>query len=309
MRQFRTESDAGNYLVGNSEYLIIEACESDGSIVNYKPEHTIILNLDFDHHTVEETKLMFEVLINQTKGKVIINADDVNLAGIKVKDAVDFSIISPSQYKAEDITYNQFSTDFSVQNARFMLSLPGEYNLYNALSCIAFLAETGVPLDNIARFLPEFEGIDRRFDIYLNDGEHLVIDDYAHNPHKLSALMHTMRQLREQVCYIFQPHGFGPTRMMKKEYIETFVQNLRDNDHLILLPIFYAGGVVSKDISSHDLQKEIEKQGRSVEVVESRDEALNAAVKYKNCVVSGARDDSLAELAEKIAGTFRGRKH
>lgn len=301
VKQLRSESDAGNYLSGTSEYLVIEACESDGSIVNYKPEHTIILNLDFDHHTVEETTKLFEVLVSRTKGKVIVNADDDNLAGMKINDAITFSVIRPSGYRAEVIVSKPFSTDFSVRNTKFTVSLPGRHNLYNALSCIVFLSELGISLNEIAAALTEFQGIDRRFDIYLNDGKYLVADDYAHNPHKLAALMGTMKQFRDSVCYIFQPHGFGPTRMMKTEYIETFVQNLRDTDHLILLPIFYAGGTASKDISSNDLADEIIASGKSVEVVEKRRDVINNAGEYNCYVILGARDDSLAGLAEQIA--------
>ncbi len=299
--QFKTESSAGNYMVGDSDYLIIEACESDGSIVQYKPEHTLILNLDLDHHSIRETEEMFQVLINRTGGKVIMNADDRNLSVITGKDAVTFSIHNPSDYKAEKIVGRTLSTDFTIGGTKFSLSLPGLYNVYNAISCIAMLSEMGVPLDDISKVLPEFEGIDRRFDVYLNDGEYLVIDDYAHNPHKISALMGTMKQLADKVCYIFQPHGFGPTRMMKKEYIETFVSNLRDTDHLILLPIFYAGGTAAQDISSNDLADGISRSGRSVRVMESREDLVNGVGEYQTYAVLGARDDSLSGLADKIA--------
>lgn len=305
VKQLRSESNAGNYLSGDSEYLVIEACESDGSIVNYRPEDTIILNLDFDHHPVAETEKMFEVLVRQTRGKVIMNADDHNLAGITAREAVTFSIDNASHYKAERVIYKQFSTIFSVRGTEFAVSLPGKHNLYNALSCIALLSEMGTTLNSIAEALPGFRGIDRRFDIYLDDGMHLVIDDYAHNPHKIAAMMDTMIRLREGICYIFQPHGFGPTRMMKDEYIETFAHKLRPSDHLILLPIFFAGGTASKDISSDDLADELQRRGRSVEVMQKREDAVDKAIQYQTCVIMGARDDSLAGLAGRIARKLR----
>ncbi|MEN8263828.1 MAG: Mur ligase family protein [Nitrospirota bacterium] len=301
VKQFKTSSHPGNSMTGDSDYLVIEACESDGTIVNYKPQHSIILNLAFDHHSVEKTSAMFETLMENTKGKIILNADDENLNKISVRDAVTFSINNESDYKAEQIEYKPFSTDFTLKGTRFSLSLPGSYNLYNALSCIAFLSEIRISMEDIAAVLPEFQGIDRRFDIYLNDGESLVIDDYAHNPHKISALMETVRKLGERVCYIFQPHGFGPTRLMKREYIETFIANLRDTDHLILLPIFYAGGTAAKDISSNDLAQEIKSAGKSVKVVEKRTDILDRVNEYKVYVVFGARDETLAEFAEQIS--------
>lgn len=299
--QFKTSSNPGNSLTGNSEYLIIEACESDGSIVNYRPQYTIILNLALDHHTVDVTAGMFKTLIQHTKGKIFINEDDKNLTVMGAENTVTFSLDNPSDFKAEDIMYKPFSTDFSLHNVKFTLSLPGRHNLYNALSCIAVLSELGTQLDDIAAVLPEFQGIERRFAVHLNDGKYLVIDDYAHNPHKIASLMETVRRISSRVCYIFQPHGFGPTRLMKKEYIQTFIDNLRESDHLILLPIYYTGGTASKDISSQDLADEIKAGGKSVEVIENRKNVLRKINNYNTCIIFGARDESLSGFAKDIA--------
>lgn len=304
VKQFKSFSNPGNFLTGNSNYLVIEACESDGTIVNYKPWHSIILNLDLDHHTIDKTAQMFEILMRNTKGKIFVNADDSNLKEITKENAITFSIHNPSHYKAEGISYHRFSTDFSVNGTGFSLSLPGEYNLCNALSCIAFLSEMGISRGDIAAVLPDFQGIERRFDIHLNEGERLVIDDYAHNPHKISSLMKTVKQVREKICYIFQPHGFGPTRLMKKEYITVFAENLRAADHLILLPIYYVGGTASKDISSQDLAEGIRSSGKSVEVIEKREDILRRINEYKTYVVFGARDETLSDFTKKIAGAL-----
>jgi len=301
VKQFKSCSNPGNVLTGNSDYLIIEACESDGTITTYKPRHSIILNLDFDHHAVDETARMFEALMKNTPGKIVVNSDDENLAEITGENAITFSIRNPSRYRPEAVTYRPFGTDFSLHGTRFTLSLPGEYNLYNAISCIAFLREIGIPPGDISKILHEFQGIERRFDIHLNDGERLVIDDYAHNPHKISSLMKTVKKLKEKVCYIFQPHGFGPTRLMRKEYITAFVQHLRGTDHLILLPIYYAGGTAGRDISSRDLADGITAGGMSAEVAERREDILAGVHKYRTYVVFGARDDTLADFAEEIA--------
>jgi UDP-N-acetylmuramate--alanine ligase len=79
--------------------------------------------------------------------------------------------------------------------------------------------------------------------------------------------MEAMKKVSDKVCYIFQPHGFGPTRLMKEGYIETFAKGLRNADQLILLPIYYAGGTAAKDISSEDLAEGVAASGRSVEVI------------------------------------------
>ncbi|MBI5675778.1 MAG: hypothetical protein HZC48_08160 [Nitrospirae bacterium] len=301
VKQFKSSSSQGNYLTGESQHLIIEACESDGTIVNYRPEHSIILNLALDHHTIDKTASMFRELIKNTAGKVILNADDENLGMVTGGDVVTFSIEKQSAFRAHDIHYMPFNTDFSLNNIRFSLSLPGKHNLLNALSCIAFLSEFEIPLERITEVLPEFAGIERRFDIYLNNEHGLVIDDYAHNPHKIYSLMQTVQKIKENICYIFQPHGFAPTKMMRNEYIDVFAKNLRGSDHLMLLSIFYAGGTVSKEISSHDLADGIKAQGGSVEVVTKRGDIIKRLHEQKNYVIFGARDETLADFAKDIA--------
>jgi UDP-N-acetylmuramate--alanine ligase len=210
VKQFRNEKNPGNYVTGDSDYLVIEACESDGTIVNYKPAHSIVLNLDLDHHSIGETAGMFETLADNTSGDLIVNADDWNLASCNIGKPVTFSIDKRSDYQAVDIRHHPLDTLFQVYGQEFALSLPGRHNLYNALACISILSEWGIPLKEIAAVLPGFSGIERRFDIHLNDGKQLVIDDYAHNPHKIRSLMQTMQGISGRVCYIFQPHGFGP---------------------------------------------------------------------------------------------------
>ncbi|MEW6418805.1 MAG: Mur ligase family protein [Nitrospirota bacterium] len=117
---------------------------------------------------------------------IIINADDNDLGICHFDKPIRFSIYTDSEYQAKATEYQPFKTIFKVHSVSFKLSLPGKYNLYNALSCIALLSEMGTALKDIAEVLPDFSGLDRRFDIYLNNGKNLVIDDYAHNPYKIS---------------------------------------------------------------------------------------------------------------------------
>jgi UDP-N-acetylmuramate--alanine ligase len=308
VKQFKTETHPGNSLAGDSSTLVIEACESDGTIVRYTPKHLILLNLQLDHNTIDVTAGMFKTIINHTQGMVLINADDQNLNLISPKNPFTFSIDAPSQYRPIDISLKPFSTDFSLNGTHFSLSLPGRHNLYNALACIAILSEMGIPLNTVAGILHEFQGIERRFDVHLNNGKYLVIDDYAHNPHKISSLMQAMKHIRKGICYVFQPHGYGPTQLMKNEYIEAFSRNLENSDHLILLPIFYSGGTARKGISSQDLADGLKGRGKSVEVVESREEILNILHEWYTYVVFGARDETLSDFARKIADILHHRK-
>ncbi len=300
VKQFRSAANAGNYIAGKSGMLVVEACESDGTIINYRPSESLILNLDLDHHSIAETGALFAELSRNTSGVVISGGDDRNLAACDLGDVRKFSIDSDSGCRAVDVEYSAFETRFRVQETQYRLALPGKHNLYNALACIAVLSELGVRGADISGVLPQFSGIERRFDIHLNDGRHLVIDDYAHNPHKIAGLMQTMARISGRICYVFQPHGFGPTRLMREGYIRTFAEHLRPDDQLFLLPIYYAGGTAAKDISSEDIAAGVRASGGRARVV-SREE-LSVTPPGRNVyVVFGARDDTLSGLAETIA--------
>ncbi len=301
LKQFRTAGNPGNSLAGASDLLVIETCESDGSIVNYHPQYTLLLNLDLDHHSVRETSVMFEILMQNTSGTVIINRDDRNLSRLFREQFRSFSIDGPSDYRADNVRLDPLRSEFSVRGVRYRLSLPGMYNVYNAVACVACLTEIGISPDAMASVLPEFTGIERRFDIHRDDGQFLVIDDYAHNPHKIASMMRAVQTLKPAVCYIFQPHGFGPARMMKNEYIAAFTHHLRHTDHLILLPIFYAGGTAHRDISSKDIAEGVRSQGKSAEALADREQLFGKMDAWKSFVVFGARDESLSLLAETIA--------
>jgi len=301
VKGLRSGTNPGNCLRGDSDILVIEACESDGTIVNYRPAYTILLNLALDHKGLEETARMFEALASNTSGSVFVNADDERLRRLAISDPVTFSIDTPSELKAEDLSLAPRGSEFSVEGVRFRLAHPGRYNVYNALSAIAVLRELGVTLKDASVAIASFRGIERRFDVMLDEGDSLVIDDYAHNPHKIRALIEAVKPLRSSVCYVFQPHGFGPTKLMLEGYIEAFSSGLRDEDNLVVLPIYYAGGTTSRDISGADIARGVAANGRSAEAVESRAEVLGLTNRFSSFVVFGARDETLSDLARELA--------
>jgi UDP-N-acetylmuramate--alanine ligase len=301
VKQFKMDQNPGNFLAGTSDILVVEACESDGSIIHYSPSYAIIANISIDHHSIEQTSDMFRALSANTTEKVFLNGDDPNLRRIDVPGKVVFTVDTISPYRATHIDYRLFKTYFRLGGVNFEVSLPGKHNLYNALSVIALLSELGTDLSDIASILPEFRGLDRRFDVLLNDGNSIVIDDYAHNPHKIASLMDTVKNMQKRICYIFQPHGYAPTRLMKKGYVDVFSSGLREDDHLILLPIYYAGGTTMQDISSEDLCTEVMKAGKSAETMNTRSDLYANIGKWSTYVILGARDETLSDFAREIA--------
>ncbi len=302
--QFKDKNNLGNSITGKSDVLVVEACESDGSIVSYKPAYTVLLNLDLDHHSVKETADMFLQLVRNTAEKTVRNADDENLENLKLKGAT-FGIERKATYRAENLKVETLSSDFTVNGVRFTVNIPGKYNIYNALACLAALAEYGIPLKDCVKPLASFTGIDRRFDVKVNDGKNFVMDDYAHNPHKIASMMQMACKIREKIHYVFQPHGFAPTRMMKNEYIQAFAENLRPQDKLLLLPIYYVGGTVAKDISSKDIADGVTAKGKSAAVA-SRDKILAEAKSGEAYIVFGARDETLSDFAKEIVKKIKG---
>ena len=109
----------------------------------------------------------------------------------------------------------------------------------------------------------------------------------------------------EETGYVFQPHGYGPTRMMKEGYIRAFSAGLRSTDRLVLLPIYYAGGTAARDISSRDIAEGVGASGRQAVAVEDRAEIFRMFGEWNAYVVFGARDDTLSDLAEEIAAKIR----
>lgn len=305
VKDFRSDINPGNVLSGESDLMVIEADESDGSIVHYGPFISVIANLALDHNPVEETAAMFRRLIGNTTGQVILNADDKGIMGLRGKDAYTYSIESSSDLRAENVSYKGRISRFTVSGQGFEIAQPGLHNIYNALAVISVLRILGYELSETARAIAPFSGIDRRFDVHLEKNRHMVIDDYAHNPHKIAALMDTVAGLSSSACYIFQPHGFGPLRLMLRGYADTFNSRLREKDRLFLLPVYYTGGTVRRDIGPENLallcraSTAVDRTSLIAEIARS---SLNDCY-----VVFGARDESLSELAEEVAGSIHSR--
>ena len=139
-----------------------------------------------------------------------------------------------------------------------------------------------------------------------------MVDDFAHNPAKIAAAVSAARGLSERIIAVYQPHGFGPTRFLKDEYIATFRTIFRQNDSLYLLPIYYAGGTAQKDISSEDIITGLGPVSFNAQAVQDRDDLLTelkTAATSGDCVlVMGARDPSLPAFVKKIVELFGGER-
>ena len=192
-----------------------------------------------------------------------------------------------------------------MDGRKFSLKLIGQFNVANALAAIAACSVFGVDKFAAAEILQNFSGTKRRLEVIGQKNNITVIDDFAHNPDKITASVSALRQYKGRLLIMFQPHGFGPMRSMGKEIIESFVNNMHQDDILIMPEIFFVGGTVTKDISSADLIDYAHKLGKTnAYFVENKANAADFLVKESKSgdriIIMGARDNSLTDLCKQI---------
>jgi UDP-N-acetylmuramate--alanine ligase len=191
-----------------------------------------------------------------------------------------------------------------VGDTVFELPVPGAHNVANALAAIAACRVLGVGLDEMVAQLANFRGIGRRFQTVGKAHGVEVIDDFAHNADKIAAAIKTAKLRARRVLAIYQPHGYGPTRFLRRDFVTTFSRELGPEDHLFMLEVFYAGGTATRDFSAADIVAEIAASGVAAEFAPSREwlaaRIAEEALPGDLVLVMGARDPSLSELARAI---------
>lgn len=300
------EGKIGNAKVGKGDWLVIEADESDGSIVQYHPEIGLLLNIDKDHQEIDELMQIFGTFRNHTKDIFITNQSNKLAAQLSTDKANDFSVddASPAGYRAVNFTQNGFKIQFSVDGIKFSMNTVGRHNMENALAAIAVASRLGVSLPTCAEALAGYEGIYRRHQIIGEKNGIVLIDDYAHNPAKCAASIEACQPIAPKVVAWFQPHGYGPTRFLRNDFVQEIAKVLRPEDEIWMSEIFYAGGTAVKDISANDLIDDLKKMGKNAYFVEDRQQFIDVARPHltSSCVLllMGARDPSLEHFALEV---------
>ncbi|MBO9659415.1 MAG: UDP-N-acetylmuramate--alanine ligase [Chitinophagaceae bacterium] len=296
----------GNAQVGTSEWLVIEADESDGSIVQYKPEIGLLLNIDKDHKEIDVLMDVFTTFKNNSQ-RFIVNRSHPLAAQLSSEIKNDFSLQPdhPAGYTASEFEQDGLTISFKVnKTAAFHLDLLGRHNMENALAATAVAAQIGVPLDVSAEALKKYEGIYRRNQVLGNKNGVWVIDDFAHNPVKCAAAISACQPVAPKVIAWFQPHGYGPTKFLREDFVHEISAVLRPTDEIWMSEIFYAGGTAVKDISANDLIQDLREKGSNAFFIEDRSELISAIRPHltENCVLllMGARDPSLESFGKEV---------
>jgi UDP-N-acetylmuramate--alanine ligase len=184
------------------------------------------------------------------------------------------------------------------------LKVPGLHNVANALAALSAAKACGVDLAAAAAYLGEFSGIRRRLETVGTANEITVVDDFAHNPDKISATLKTLHTFPGRLLLMFQPHGYGPIRLMRDAFVDCFAGGLRDEDVLVMPEPVYFGGTVDRSVGSNDIVSEIQRFGRKAFAFPDRtacgDMLVGLARRGDRIVVMGARDDSLSQFAHEL---------
>ena len=300
------EGKIGNAKVGNGDWLVIEADESDGSIVQYHPEIGLLLNIEKDHQEIDELMQIFSTFRDNTKDIFITNRSNSLAAGISRDVKNDFSVDenSTAGFQALNFSQHGFEISFTVNDVPVKLNTVGKHNMENALAAIAVASRVGVSLQTAAEALAKYEGIYRRHQIIGEKDGVVVVDDYAHNPAKCAASIAACQPVAPKVIAWFQPHGYKPTRFLRNDFVKEIAGALRPQDEIWMSEIFYAGGSAVKDISAGELIEDIKKLGKNAFFVENRNNFVEAVRSHFTgndvLLLMGARDPGLEMFAKEV---------
>ena len=278
-----------NARLGSSEYMVVEADESDASFLHLDPRWIVVtsvdvdvnlnvapyshLNFDYDK-TLNEVKNAFYRFIERLpeNGKSILCIDDDNLKRMIPyieKPYVTYGLNTSADYSAIDVHYGNFGSTFKVLNrgrilGEITLRVPGRHNVQNALAVMIIGLEVGLTFEEISGALANFTGVRRRFQRLGEVNDILVVDDYAHNPGKVQALLSGARTGgRGRVIAIFQPHRYTRTKFLFDEFSNSF----GDADILLVTEIYSAGELPICGIKGEKLAEAIEASENSPEEV------------------------------------------
>lgn len=292
----------GNAARGQGKWLVIEADESDGSIVQYHPAAGLLLNVDKDHQELDELMRLFTTFRDHST-QFVTNQSHPLAASLSTGSGHDFSTDeNEAGFRAGDYRQDGFASSFSINGVSFSLQTPGRHNMENAVAAVAMASLAGVSLDVAAGALRHYEGIYRRFQVYGQKHGVWLVDDYAHNPVKCAAAIRAAQAGTDKLVAWFQPHGYAPTRFLRAEFVKEISEALRPQDEIWMSEIFYAGGTAVKDISAADLVEDIRRQGRQSFFVGRREDLLEAMRPHLSTgsvlLLMGARDPSLESFAQ-----------
>jgi UDP-N-acetylmuramate--alanine ligase len=312
------EGVGGCFVAGPADGPVIaEACESDGTLVGYRPAVALVHNISRDHGEVDALRLQFQTFADHGQ-RVLLNAGCPEAARLaRGRRATTYGTTPDADARVEVGASRADRALGTLHAGGRAIALdvpqPGRHNLENAAAAALVALGLGVAPDVLARALSCFPGVARRFEVVgVTESGIRVVDDYAHNAEKLRAAITTAQAGARRIVALFQPHGFGPARFLRPELRELLPRLLRPHDRFAYAEIFYAGGTVTRDVSSRILADDLPAALRCEALPDHA-----AAVDWicgetrpgDTVLVMGARDPSLPRLARAAFSALAARAH
>ena len=301
-----------------SGLFVAEVDESDGSIARYDPTVAVVSNISLDHKSMEELRDLFGGFVDRAE-TAVLNLDNPETAALAQELAqtlpadktITFALgEEKADLSAHDLqplpTGMRFRLIEGGRACDVVLNVPGAHNVANALAALGAVKALGVPVSEAVAALETFAGIRRRMEVVGTVDAVTVIDDFAHNPDKIAATLKTLHAFDGRLLILFQPHGFGPLKLMKSEFIEGFAGLMRPDDVLLMPEPVYYGGTTDRSVGSEDIASGVRAAGRNALALPDRaacgDRLVEIARPGDRIIVMGARDDTLSAFAAELLG-------
>lgn len=301
-------------LVGEPDLFVAEVDESDGSIAGYDPTVAVVSNISLDHKSMEELRDLFGGFTGRAT-TAVLNLDNPETAALvqtlPAGKAITFALgEEKADLSAYDLQPTPTGMKFRLMEGwseyDVVLNVPGAHNVANALAALGAVKALDVPTGQAVKALETFAGIRRRMEVVGTVNDITVIDDFAHNPDKIAATLKTLHAFDGRLLILFQPHGFGPLKLMRQEFIDGFACLMRETDVLLMPEPVYYGGTTDRSVGSEDIASGVRAVGRQAEALPTRadcgDRIVEMAQPGDRIIVMGARDDTLSSFAAELLG-------
>jgi len=283
----KLKSIGSNALLGEGDYIVAEADESDGSFLKMSPTIAVVTNIDREHldyyRDLKHIKDVFLRFIDRIPfyGLAVLCLDDEPIQGVIPniqKRFVTYGMSTQADFRAKNIIFEGLKSRFSVYQlgkrlGDITLNLPGVHNVYNALASIAVGIELDISFDVIKSALQTVEGVQRRFEIKGERNGVVVIDDYGHHPAEIKITLEAVRESwpQKRIVAVFQPHRYSRAQALFDDFTRAFYQS----DVVVVLPIYSAGEEKIKGVTGRALFDGIRSHGhRNVAYMEGFEAAV-----------------------------------
>ena len=302
---------------GRDDLFVAEMDESDGSIAHYTPSIALLNNIALDHKTMQELEQLFGDYLGRASVAVIVNYDQPRVKHLCEMRSrariISYGIDDEfANLVALDLVPRAYGISFSLKAYGKIypvtLNVPGRHNVENALAALSVCFALGLDAGKAIAGIEAFKGIHRRMEYIGTSGGISVIDDFAHNPDKISASLQSLKSFDGRLIVMFQPHGFGPMRMMRQELVDAFKTYLGADDILLMSEAYYAGGTVDRSVTAKHLIDDLTVHNVQAHWFATRDEIppfiKSNAKAGDRIVIMGARDDTLHSFAHDVLMMF-----